>query len=95
VKALWSATVDNPFAAPPWALPETRPGAFAVETLSVAPAAEPRPHFVIRREDVVSQSSPAHAEHAIAGCRTARDGEAIRQATRLAAWEDEGGMTSS
>jgi hypothetical protein len=95
VKALWCASVDNPFAAAPWALAETRPGAVAVETLSVAPTAEPRPGLVILREGAVSQSSSAHAANAIAGCRTDRDGEAIRQAARLAAWEDEGGMASS
>ncbi len=34
------------------------------------------------------------AATAVAGCRTDRDGDAIRQAARLATWEDEGGTTA-
>jgi hypothetical protein len=40
-------------------------------------------------------SPPAHAETAAAGGRADRDGEAIWHAAPLAAWEDEGGATSS
>jgi hypothetical protein len=94
VEALWSASVDDPFAATPWALPD-RHGAVAVETLPVAPAVVPHSRLVILREGAVSDSGPAHAANAIAGCRTDRDGEASQQAAPLAAWEDEGGMTSS
>src|SRR2546429_3225683 len=42
---------------------------------------------------VACSPSPAHA--AAAGCRTDRDPDEIRQAARLATWEDEGGTTSS
>jgi hypothetical protein len=31
IKALWSISVDEPFAATPWALPQTKRGAVAVE----------------------------------------------------------------
>jgi hypothetical protein len=39
-------------------------------------------------------ASPTHAETAAAGCRADRNAEAMRQATRLATWEDEGGTTA-
>jgi len=39
-------------------------------------------------------SSRTHPEPAAAGCPTDRNGEATRQATRLATWEDEGGTTA-
>jgi len=44
--------------------------------------------------DAASSSSPTHAETAAADCRADRNGEAMRQAARLATWEDEGGTTA-
>ena len=44
--------------------------------------------------DAASQSSPTRAEPSAAACPTDRNGEAIRQAARLATWEDEGGTTA-
>jgi hypothetical protein len=44
--------------------------------------------------DAASSSSPTHAQTAAAGCRADRNGEAMRQAARLATWEDEGGTTA-
>src|ERR1700732_3927516 len=62
-------------------------------------AAAAMPHAGFSGEGAASSSAhahaaTAHAATATAGCRTDRDGEAIREATRLAAWEDEGGTTS-
>jgi hypothetical protein len=42
---------------------------------------------------LLGPSSHTPAEPAGAGCPTERNGEAIRQAATLAAWEDEGGTT--
>jgi hypothetical protein len=42
---------------------------------------------------LLGPSSHTHVEPAGAGCPTERNGEAIRQAATLAAWEDEGGTT--
>jgi hypothetical protein len=53
-------------------------------------AASPRPP--LRPTSHVDSWS---AETARAGCRTDRDADALRQAARLATWEDEGGTTSS
>jgi hypothetical protein len=41
--------------------------------------------------DAASSSSPTHAETAATDCHADRNGEAMRQAARLATWEDEGG----
>jgi hypothetical protein len=46
-------------------------------------------------DSMALEESAAHTATAVTGCRTVYDGEAIRQATRLATWEDEGGSTSS
>jgi hypothetical protein len=93
VKALWSVSVDDPFAATPWARPQTTRGAVAVENLPAAPPAVPHPGSVSLGEGAAS--SPAHAATATAFGHTDRAGEAIRQAARLATWEDEGGTTST
>jgi len=96
VKALWSASVDDPFAAPPWARPQTARDAVALENLPAAPPPVPHRGLVSLREGAASSLRPAHAAAATAGCRSDRDGEAIRQAARrLATWEDEGGTTST
>ena len=47
------------------------------------------------KEGAAPSSSPAHTASAAAGSRMDRDREAIREAVRLATWEDEGGMSSS
>jgi hypothetical protein len=44
--------------------------------------------------EAASLSSPTHAETAATGCHADRNGEAMRQAARLATWEDEGGTTA-
>jgi len=95
VNALWSASVDDPFAATPWARPQTPRGAVAVENLPGPPSPVPSPGLASLTEGAASSSWPAHTATATAGCRTDRDGEAIRQAARLATWEDEGGTTST
>jgi hypothetical protein len=95
MKALWSISVDEPFAPTPWALPQTTRCAVAVENLAGARTAMPHPGLVSLGEVAASSFSPAHGATATAGGRTDRDGEAIRQSARLATWEDEGGTTSS
>jgi hypothetical protein len=62
VKALWSASVDDPFAATPWALPHTTRDTVGVENLPVAPTAMPNPGLVSLGEGAAS--SPAHARSA-------------------------------
>jgi hypothetical protein len=47
-----------------------------------------------RENDAASSSSPTHAQTAAAGCRADGNGEPMRQAARLATWEDEGGTTA-
>jgi predicted component of type VI protein secretion system len=94
MEALWRISADEPFAATPWALPQTTRGAVAVENLAGARAAIPHTGLVSLGEVAASSPSPAHAATATAGGRTDRDGEAIRQSARLATWEDEGGTTS-
>ena len=41
-----------------------------------------------------SDAASSSAETAATGCHADRNGEAIRQAARLATWEDEGGTTA-
>lgn len=82
-KVLWSESVDDPFAATPWALPRRTRGAVAVENLPAAPAVVPHPDLVSLTEGAAYSLPPA------------RDGEAVQRTAQLAAWEDEGGTTSS
>ena len=62
---------------------------------TVAPAAMPHADLMRLKEGAAPSPSPAHTASAAAGCRMDRDREAIREAVRLATWEDEGGMSSS
>ena len=71
------------------ALGRTTTSAVALEKLPVAVS---HPDSM---KDPAPSSPPVHAETATAGYRADRDGEAIRHAAPLAAWEDEGGATSS
>jgi hypothetical protein len=95
VRGLRSESVDDAFAGTSRGLPQAACGAVALENLPAAPAAMPHADSMSVSEGEASLSSPAHAVTAAAGCRTDRDAEAIRQAARLANWEDEGGTTSS
>ena len=73
-------------------LGKTGCGAVTLEKLPSAPASM-RPESTTLEGGAARSALPAHA--AAAGCRTDRDREEIRQAAKLARWEDEGGSTSS
>jgi hypothetical protein len=96
VKNLWGESVGDTFAETYMVAPrQTTCGAVAPEELPAAPTAIPHADSMSLKEGAAPWFSAARTGSAAAGCRTDRDGEAIREAARLATWEDEGGMPSS
>jgi len=77
MKALRCISVDEPFAATPWALPQTKRGAVAVEnpTGFGPPCRAPGLVSLGKVEVAPSSSLPPHLATATAGGRTDRDRE--------------------
>jgi hypothetical protein len=89
VTASWKRLTDRVKETSRAAVRRTTTSAVALEKLAVAM------FHADSMKGAAPSSPPAHAESATAGDRADRDGEAIRHATPLATWEDEGGATSS
>jgi hypothetical protein len=69
-------------------------GGSIADTFRTTPRQTSHAESLSLENDAASSSSPTRAETAAAACRADRNGEAMRQAARLATWEGEGGTTA-
>jgi len=89
VTASWKRLTDK--VKPPCG--ESEYGSFA-DTFRTTPRQTAHADSLCLESDAASSSAPTPAETAAADCHADRNGEAMRQAARLATWEDDGGTTA-